>query len=807
MTKSTDQRIIDIDVAAEMQGSFLEYAYSVIYSRALPDARDGLKPVQRRILHTMSQMGLRSDKGHVKSARVVGEVMGKLHPHGDSAIYDALVRMAQSWSLRLPFIDGHGNFGSMDEGPAAYRYTEARLAASAGAMVNSLDEDVVDFSPNYDGRELEPTVLPSAIPNLLVNGASGIAVGMATNMPPHNLREVVAAAQHLLKHPKANLDELMEFVPGPDLPTGGLIYGLDGIRDAYSTGRGSFKMRARIDIEQVSPRRQGLVVRELPYQVGPERVIERIKDLVTSKKLQGIADVTDLTDYDSGLELVIEIKSGFNAQAVLEQLYKLTPLEESFHVNNVALVDGQPQTLGLKSLLEVFLLHRFEVVRRRCEFRLKKATDRLHLVLGLLVAILDIDEVIALIRASDDTASARERLIQIFDLSEIQANYILEMPLRRLTKFSKLELENEQAELQAIIDDLTAILESDKRLRQVVGAELLETAKLFGDDRRTVLLSDAGPLATGIPIDLEIADEPCHVLMSASGLIARTLSADSLVPGAKRVSHDSIRSHVTTSARSDIGIVTSLGRVLRVQVIGLPTLATTASVSVAGGSALKEFITLQKGENALALINLDATESTVVLVTLNGAVKRVVHDVPTTANEWNIVRLEDGDLVVSATQTPDLAGQIVIVTDDAQLLRFDASSVRATGRAAGCMAGIKLSPKATVIFGTVLVPKEGLLVATFAGDRGTLPGTAPRSVKLTALEEFPAKGRGTGGVRCHKFLSGENVLSLAGAGFAPLYACGANGSPIELDTPLAKRDASGSTLSKPVAHIYAVPTT
>ena len=346
MTKSTDQRIIEIDVAAEMQGSFLEYAYSVIYSRALPDARDGLKPVQRRILHTMSQMGLRSDKGHVKSARVVGEVMGKLHPHGDSAIYDALVRMAQSWSLRLPFIDGHGNFGSMDEGPAAYRYTEARLAAPASAMVDSLDEDVVDFAPNYDGRELEPSVLPSAIPNLLVNGASGIAVGMATNMPPHNLREVVAAAQHLLKHPKANLDELMEFVPGPDLPTGGLIYGLEGIRDAYDTGRGSFKMRARIDIEQVSPRRQGLVVRELPYQVGPERVIERIKDLVTSKKLQGISDVTDLTDYDSGLELVIEIKNGFNPQAVLDQLYKLTPLEESFHVNNVALVDGQPQTLG-----------------------------------------------------------------------------------------------------------------------------------------------------------------------------------------------------------------------------------------------------------------------------------------------------------------------------------------------------------------------------------------------------------------------------------------------------------------------------
>jgi DNA gyrase subunit A len=451
--KATTERIVDIDVASEMQGSFLEYAYSVIYSRALPDARDGLKPVQRRILHTMAQMNLRSDRGHVKSARVVGEVMGKLHPHGDTAIYDALVRMAQSWSLRLPFVDGHGNFGSLDEGPAAYRYTEARLASAANAMVDSLDEDTVDFNPNYDGRELEPAVLPSAIPALLVNGASGIAVGMATNMPPHNLREVNAAAAYLLTHPKATLDDLMKFVPGPDLPTGGIVIGLDGIREAYETGKGSFRIRARIDIEQVSPRRTGLVVRELPYQVGPERVIERIKELVTSKKLQGISDVIDLTDYESGLELVIELKNGFNPQAVMDQLYKLTPLEDSFHINNVALVKGQPVTLGLKPMLEVFLKHRLEVVKRRSEFRRQKAQDRLHLVNGLLIAILDIDKVIKVIRASDDTAAARVALMKGFKLSEIQTNYILEMPLRRLTKFSKLELEKEQKELKAIIAD------------------------------------------------------------------------------------------------------------------------------------------------------------------------------------------------------------------------------------------------------------------------------------------------------------------------------------------------------------------
>jgi DNA gyrase subunit A len=643
-------RIVDIDVANEMQDSFLEYAYSVIYSRALPDARDGLKPVQRRILHTMAAMGLRSDKGHVKSARVVGEVMGKLHPHGDSAIYDALVRMAQSWSLRLPFVDGHGNFGSLDEGPAAYRYTEARLASPASAMVDSIDEDTVDFAPNYDGRELEPTVLPSAIPNLLVNGASGIAVGMATNMPPHNLREVVAAASHLLAHPKATLDELMTFVPGPDLPTGGIIYGLDGIREAYEAGKGSFKIRAKVDIEQISPRRQGIIVRELPYQVGPERVIERIKELVTNKKLQGISDVIDLTDYESGLELVIEIKNGFHPEAVLDQLYKLTPLEDAFHINNVALVNGQPVTLGLKPLLQVFIDHRLQVVRRRSEFRRTKATDRLHLVDGLLVAILDIDEVIAVIRGSDDTAAARERLMSVFDLSEIQTNYILEMPLRRLTKFSRLELEKEQDELRTIIADLTDILDNDKRLRKVVGQELTDVANKYGDDRRSQLLSDDGIVSAALAIPLEVTDDPCFVLMSATGLLARTTGDVPLEFAKKRANHDTIRSMVRTTARGDVGIVTSFGRVIRQSVVNLPALSEGAALSAAGGAALKEFLTLGKGETALSMMALDQPESTLFLTTAFGTVKRVVNDVPASAGDWNVIRLEEGDYLVSAIQ-------------------------------------------------------------------------------------------------------------------------------------------------------------
>jgi DNA gyrase subunit A len=421
------ERIEDVDVSTEMQGSFLEYAYSVIYSRALPDARDGLKPVQRRILYQMSEMGLRPDRGHVKSARVVGEVMGKLHPHGDTAIYDAMVRMAQAFTLRVPLIDGHGNFGSLDDGPAAPRYTEARLAAPALSMTEHLDEDVVDFVPNYDNQLTQPDVLPAAYPNLLVNGASGIAVGMATNMAPHNLVEVVGAARHLLAHPRATLDELMEFVPGPDLPTGGTIVGLAGIKDAYLTGRGSFKTRAKVSVEAITARKAGLVVTELPYLVGPERVIEKIKDGVNSKKLSGISDVTDLTDRTKGLRLVIGIKTGFSPEAVLEQLYRVTPLEDSFNINAVALVNGGPQTLGLVELLQVYVDHRVDVVTRRTAYRLARRRERLHLVEGLLIAILDIDEVIQVIRASDDTEQARVRLIDVFDLSQLQAEYILEL--------------------------------------------------------------------------------------------------------------------------------------------------------------------------------------------------------------------------------------------------------------------------------------------------------------------------------------------------------------------------------------------
>src|SRR5215203_5154326 len=459
------ERIQDVDVSAEMEGSFLEYAYSVIYSRALPDARDGLKPVQRRILFQMSEMGLLPARGHVKSARVVGDVMGRLHPHGDTAIYDALVRLAQDFTMRVPLVDGHGNFGSLDDGPAAARYTEARMRAAAVAMCEGLDEDVVDFVPNYDNQLTQPEVLPAAYPNLLVNGASGIAVGMATNMAPHNLMEVVQAARHLIEHPDATLDDLMEFVPGPDFPSGGTIIGLAGIRDAYATGRGAFKTRAKVRVENITARKVGLVVTELPYLVGPEKVIEKIKDGVNAKKISGISDVTDLTDRTNGLRLVIGIKTGFSPEAVLEQLYRLTPLEDSFNINNVALVDGQPQTLGLRDLLSVYIAHRVRVVTRRSEYRLARRRERLHLVEGLLMAILDIDEVIQVIRMSDDADAARTRLQEVFDLSQLQAEYILELRLRRLTRFSRIELEAERDLLLSEIAQLEELLASDSRIR------------------------------------------------------------------------------------------------------------------------------------------------------------------------------------------------------------------------------------------------------------------------------------------------------------------------------------------------------
>ncbi|MCX5034867.1 DNA topoisomerase IV subunit A [Streptomyces coelicoflavus] len=797
-----EEKILDIDVVDEMQGSFLEYAYSVIYSRALPDARDGLKPVHRRIVYQMNEMGLRPERGYVKCARVVGEVMGKLHPHGDASIYDALVRMAQPFSMRVPLVDGHGNFGSLgnDDPPAAMRYTECRMAEAAGLMTESIDEDTVDFAPNYDGQEQEPVALPAAFPNLLVNGASGIAVGMATNMPPHNLREVIAAARHLIRNPNADLDALMKHVPGPDLPTGGRIVGLPGIRDAYETGRGTFKIRATVSVETVTARRKGLVVTELPFAVGPEKVISKIKDLVGSKKLQGIADVKDLTDRAHGLRLVIEIKNGFVPEAVLEQLYKLTAMEESFGINNVALVDGQPLTLGLKELLEVYLDHRFTVVRRRSEFRRSKKRDRLHLVEGLLTALVDIDEVIRLIRSSENSAQAKQRLMERFALSDVQTQYILDTPLRRLTKYDRIELESEKDRLNAEIEELTRILDSDAELRKLVSAELAAVAKKFGTDRRTTLLESGGAPVAAVP--LQVADDPCRVLLSSTGLLARTANGEPLVTeaGAKRVKHDLIVSAVPATARGEVGVVTTVGRLLRVNVVDLPQLPEAMPTpNLAGGAPLAEFVSLEDDEDVVCLTTLDESSPGLALGTEQGVVKRVVPDYPSHKDELEVISLREGDRIVGGVELRTGDEDLVFITDDAQLLRYQASQVRPQGRPAGGVAGVKLADGAKVISFTAVDPAADAVVFTVAGSRGTLDDSVQTTAKLTPFDQYPRKGRATGGVRCQRFLKGEDCLAFAWAGAVPALAAQRNGTPAQLPEIDPRRDGSGVSLPKTVS--------
>ncbi|MEV5533276.1 DNA gyrase/topoisomerase IV subunit A [Streptomyces prunicolor] len=799
---SFEERILDIDVVDEMQGSYLEYAYSVIYSRALPDARDGLKPVHRRIVYQMDEMGLRPDRGYVKCARVVGEVMGKLHPHGDASIYDALVRMAQPFSMRVPLADGHGNFGSLgnDDPPAAMRYTECRPSEAANLMTESIDEDTVDFTPNYDGQEQEPVALPAAFPNLLVNGSSGIAVGMATNMPPHNLGEVIAAARHLIRYPNADLDTLMRHVPGPDLPTGGRIVGLTGIRDAYETGRGTFKIRATVAVDNVTARRKGIIVTELPFSVGPEKVIAKIKDLVGAKKLQGIADVKDLTDRAHGLRLVIEIKNGFVPEAVLEQLYKLTPMEESFGINNVALVDGQPLTLGLKELLEVYLDHRFNVVRRRSEFRRTKRRDRLHLVEGLLTALIDIDEVIRIIRSSDNSGQAKQSLMERFSLSDIQTQYILDTPLRRLTRFDRIELESEMERLRAEIAELTRILESDAELRKLVSTELAAVAKKFGTDRRTVLLESAGAPAATVP--LQVADDPCRVLLSSTGLLARTANGEPFPEDseARRTKHDVIVSAVPATARGELGAVTSAGRLLRINVVDLPQLPETAAApNLSGGAQVSEFVSLDEGETVICLTTLDESSPGLAIGTEQGVVKRVVPDYPTNKEELEVITLKDGDRIVGAVELRTGEEDLVFIADDAQLLRYQASQVRPQGRAAGGMAGIKLTEGAKVISFTAVDPAVDAVVFTVAGSRGTLDDSVQTTAKLTPFDQYPRKGRATGGVRCQRFLKGEDCLSLAWAGPVPAKAAQRDGTPAELPEMDPRRDGSGVSLAKTVS--------
>lgn len=894
--RTVKEHIVETPLNEEMSKSFLEYAYSVIYARALPDARDGLKPVQRRIVYQMGEMNLTPDRPYMKSARVVGEVMGKLHPHGDSAIYEAMVRLAQPFAMRLPLVDGHGNFGSLDDGPAASRYTEARLGPAALGMNADIDEDTVDFTPNYDNKLKEPTVLPAAIPNLLVNGGSGIAVGMATNLATHNLGEVVNAAKFLMAHSDATLEQLMRYVPGPDWPTGGTIIGRDGIREAYATGRGTLTTRAATHIEHVTARKQAIVVTELPYMVGPEKVIERISDGVKNRKLEGISGAFDLTDRHNGTRIVIEIKTGFDPHAVLVQLFKHTPLQDNFAMNNVALVEGRPHTMGLKEMLQVWVDHRRVVIRRRSEYRKKKALERLHLVEGLLLAMLDIDEVIQVIRTSDDADAAKSRLMVVFDLDEVQAQYILDLRLRRLTKMNRIELEAERDDLKNRIEELTRILASAEALDQVVTDEMDEAVAKWGSPRRTVLL-DADPDGTLTPVvaqgagasgvsksaleavkaattissaeadvaaaaaaakktgeqsaltgALKIEDEPCVVMMSATGLIARTTPSAMDVFNARstsdeRLRDDQITTIFETSTRATYGLVTSAGRLVLAHVVDLPALPAAATLSLKGGVQADELIGMTestdpiRGERVITAIAMEQPTSgktsakdesedggaaeakplpSLAIGTRNGVIKRWNREAPTTMDSWPVIDLKDGDEVVFAAVAED-DDRLVFISSDSSLLTFEAKNVRPQGRTAGGMAGIKLAKGARVAaFNVVpagkvawtyeegengLTSGSGAVVLTVAGDSDALPGTENGAAKVTPLEMYPTKGRATGGVRSQRFLKGQNTLILAWVGLYPLHASTSAGSPVELPKPDMRRDGSGVDLASPIAFI------
>ncbi|CAM4085985.1 DNA topoisomerase (ATP-hydrolyzing) subunit A [Kibdelosporangium persicum] len=807
---SAGATVIDNSLKTEIEDSYLEYAYSVIHSRALPDARDGLKPVHRRILFSMEQNGQRPTSAYVKSSRVVGDVMGRYHPHGDTAIYDAMVRMAQDFSLNSPLIDGHGNFGSPDDGPAASRYTEARMSPEAMLLVGELGEDTVDFRPNYDGSLQEPSVLPAAFPNLLVNGTSGIAVGMATNMIPHNLGEVVAAARWLINHPDASLDKLMEFVPGPDLPTGGMLLGLDEVRKAYETGRGVVRMRARAQTGPLegSRGRQAITVTELPYGVGTERIIEKITDEVNkSKRLTGIADVKDLTDRENGTRLVIECKVGVNPQALLADLYRLTPMEQSFGINNLVLVDGQPQTLGLKALLEVFLKHRYEVVTRRTRYRRRKREERLHLVEGLLKALLNIDKVIRLIRNSENAADAKDGLMKQFKLSEIQAQYILDTPLRRLTRYDRIELEDEQEKLNSEIAELSKILDDEAVLRKVVSSELAKVAKDLAGERRTALIDGdlKEVLAASKPAGpLEVADDPCQVILSATGLVARTAAESEEASEARRrngrAKHDTVAAVVHSTARGQILLVTNQGRAFKTDVLPLPVLPeASGTVSLGGGMAAKELVPLEKGEKVVGIAPLGeqgAGSPGLAVGTRHGVVKVCAPEWPVRSEEFEVITLKDGDEIVGATWLTDGTETLTFVSSDSSLLRFPASLVRPQGLKGGGMAGINLGKEAEVVFfGAVRTDDDE------HGEPMVVTSTG-MSVKVTPFSQYPAKGRATGGVRTHRFLKGESRLALAWVGPRPAGAS-STGSAVELPEPDTRRDGSGHAHPGPdvVGHI------
>ena len=785
------REIVDIPVDDEMRDSFMPYALSVTTSRAIPDVRDGLKPVQRRILYVMSDLGLRPGTPFRKSAGVVGEVMGKYHPHGDGAIYEAMVRMGQSFSMSVPFVDPKGNFGSLDDPPAAYRYTEARLTAAAMTMVENLDEDTVDFVPNFDGERDEPICLPGALPNLLVNGASGIAVGMATNMPPHNLAEIGAAIEHVLvkRRPKPTVDDLMAHVEGPDFPTGGVIVDDGSLREAYETGRGTVRVRARAEIENITARRQGIVVTELPYAVGPERVQAKIRELIGAGKLEGVAAVVDLSDRHHGLRLVIECKAGVGPHSLLERLYRLTPLEESFGINNVALVEGVPTTLGLHDLCQYYINHRLDVVVRRARYRLARAEEREHILLGLLLALDNIEQVISIIRGSKDAAKAKAQLIKDLNLSDMQATHILDMQLRRLTALEVDKLRAELAEVQADITNLKKLLSSETKQRNTVRDELRELVRQFAVPRRSKVTSasDLVTIEDDVPEDdnsnlEELSDQPTLVTLSTSGLLGRRSPNEEFT--AKPGRHDVIARSLETSGFSVISAVTDQGRVLSVRAREIPEM-----VRGSRGASVTEMFSLSRGEKVVGLFG-DGSDP-VILITRNGIAKRLEADaLKRLRSGSSAINLKGDDRVASAFVASE-DSEIVMVASDGQALRTAANGISVQGPGAGGVAGMKLKPGSNVMAAGVV--EFGVAVVVIS-DEG--------AIKATDVAEIPTKGRATGGVRTVKWRDFETTASFGWVGRSHQLAAivadagdgkKAAGAPVPLSLELTRRDGMTST--------------
>jgi DNA gyrase subunit A len=751
--------ILNNPVANEVSDSFLEYAYYVIGSRALPDARDGLKPVHRRILYTMSEMGLKPDHAYVKVARIGGEVMGKLHPHGDLAITDSLVRMAQDFSMSVPFVDGHGNFGSLDSGPAAARYIEARMAPAALSLVTSVHENTVDMVPNYDGLLLEPSVLPAAFPNLLVNGSEGIAVGMATKMVPHNVLEVIAAAQLLLANPNATLKDVMKVLPGPDLPGGCLVVASPGIKEAYETGKGSFKMRAVTRIEPIegSRGRNQIIVTALPYGVGPEKIVEAVRKGIVEKKISFVSDIIDLSE-GVNLSLHIELKTGVNPESALASLLNLTPLEQGFAISNLALVDGQPKTLTLIDLLTVWLEFRKTTVLRRSEFRRTKATDRLHLVDGLLVALNGIDLVVKTIRAAADTAKAKAALMKhkSLKLTDIQASHVLEMPLRRLTSMEVNALLAEAKKLAAEIEDLTDIIESESRLHSVVNQEMSDVA------------SD---MAANVRVSRVIADTPGAVPIAAVSNAAP--SADAATASGETVTWN------LTSA----GLLTADGNAPGV--IGSVTSNQHVMLLCADGVAVKVPVTLMDGMKASVaasrtspVVGVAGVDEIFFIGTSNGVIKAMKPEWPLRGDEHSFINLSEGDTVLWAG-TAAADANAVFITSDASLLTFPVSAINPQGRSSAGVAGIRLADGVNAK--AFMVTNEAEIITITDGGKG----------KSTPLTDYPSKGRGTGGVRCQKFNRGDTALTTVI--ILPAGATLANSKGKKAALPAAgKRDGAGT---------------